>query len=166
VTKAFATLAVAFFLASTACGSGGADDAQAEAVAARLQLPQQIVGLTVEPEKVGAGLKRVDRPYVDTVAVFSLRDKDLLRASLQINRFNRAARPEDDNFRQTIVSTIGGSAPLELRIEKQHVYATTASDQEVYTWFDKNGMFVLAVQKDFEFPRTLLRRLIEQDLGL
>jgi hypothetical protein len=165
--KAVAAAATAaFLLAAMSCGSKKADDTDAKAVAARLQLPQQVVGLSVEPEKVGSGLKRVDRPYVDTVAVFSLREKDLLRASLQINRFNKAARPEDKSFRQTIVSTIGGSAPLELRIDRQQVYATTASDQEVYTWFEKDGMFVLAVQKDFEFPRTLLRHLIELDLGL
>ncbi len=162
---ALAALAATYLLGAVAC-SGGADEADAETEAARLRLPQQIVGLQVGAEKVGAGLKKVDRPYVDTVAVFSLREDDLLRASLQVDRFNRAARPGDRDFQQTIVGTIGGSSPVRLRVSDEEVFATTASDQTVFTWFDGGGMLVLAVQKDFAFPRTLLRRMVDLDLGL
>ena len=159
-----AVVGAACLLAAGACGSGGVDDANAAADPARLSLPQQVLGLVVTPEDIQGQLEEIERPYVDSVAVFSLREEDLLRASLQVARFNRAARPEDSSFRQSIVSTIGGSAPQEYRVGDGPVYATTASDQIVFTWFEDDGMFVLGVQKDFEFPRTLLRRLIESDL--
>ena len=162
VLAAFAAMCV---LGGWSC-AGGAEEADAEREAARLRLPQQIVGLQVGAEKLGTGLEKIDRPYVDTVALFSLREEELLKASLQVNRFNRAARPGDRDFQQTIVGTIGGSSPSRVRVGEEEVYATTASDQDVFTWFDGDGMFVLAVQKDFAFPRTLLRRIVELDLNL
>lgn len=162
---AWAALAAVCILGSASCSSG-AKEVEAKTSAARLELPQQIVGLTVGAEKIGAGLEKVVRPYVDTVAVFSLREDDLLRASLQVNRFNRAARPEDSEFRESIIATIGGTAPIKLRVNEDRVYATASSDQAVFTWFRGEGMYVLAVQKDFQFPRTLLRRFIDLELSV
>ncbi len=142
-----------------------AEDANAETDPVRLQIPQQLVGLKVGPEKVGESLKKIARPNVDTVAVFSMREDELLRASLQVNRFNRAARPDDREFREGIIGTMGASTPLALRVGDKTVFATTASEQTVFVWFDEGGMFVLTVQKEFEFPRTLLRRTLELDLS-
>ncbi len=147
-------------LAAVGCGGGGVEDTAA-AGPAQANLPQQILGLRVKPEDISNNLKAIKRPYVDSVAVFSLRDGDLLRASLQVSRFNGAARPKDPDFIGTIVSTIGGAAQESIRVSNETVYATTASDQIVFTWFRGHGMFVLAVQRQYEFPRTLLRRLID-----
>jgi hypothetical protein len=158
-----AGLALAFALGGVAC-SGDAEEVAPETAAARLNVPQQLVGLRISAEKIGPGLSKVDRPYVDTVAVFSLREEDLLRASLQISRFNGAARPDDRSFRESIVSTIGGATALSLRVANTLVYTTRSSDQSIFTWFDGDGMFVLAVQREFRFPRTLLRRMIELEL--
>lgn len=158
-----AGLVAAFALG--ACGGGGIE-ADAATEAARVRLPRQLLGLEVRAEEINTNLDDIDQPYVDSVAVFSLRQDDLLRASLQVNRFNAVARPEDDNFRRSIVATIGGSTPLEFRMQDTRVFVTTSADQTVFTWFEGKGMFVLAVQKDFEFSRTLLRRLVERDLGL
>lgn len=158
-------LALACALSTVGC-EGPAEDANAATDPARLALPQRIVGLQVGAEMVGDSLKEVQRPYVDTVAVFSLREDDLLRASLQVNRFNRAARPDDRNFRQTIIATIGGTDPVLLRVDDETVYATTAGEQTVFVWFEGNGMFVLNVQKEFAFPRTLLRRFVDLDLAV
>ncbi len=164
---ALAALAAACVLTATGC-EGPATDANARTEAARLRLPQQVVGLQVGAEKVGEKLKGVQRPYVDTVAVFSLREPDppVLQASLQVNRFNRAARPNDRAFRESIVATIGGTNPISLRVDDEPVYATTEAEQIVFVWFEGGGMFVLNVQKAFPFPRTLLRRLIELDLSV
>jgi hypothetical protein len=150
-------------LAATGCG-GESEDAGAATDPARLSLPEQIVGLRVVPEDVKSELKGIERPFVDTVAVFSLREDDLLRASLQVSRFNSAARPEDPEFTRSIAGTIGGSSPLEFRVGGKDVFATAASDQVVFTWFEGEGMFVLAVQQDFEFPRSLLRRLLDSEV--
>jgi hypothetical protein len=153
-------------LVSVACGRGGPIVQNADAGPAQASLPQQILGLRVQPENVASQLKDIKRPYVDAVAVYSLRDGDLLKASLQISRFNGAARPKDPDFIGSIISTIGGSASQAYRVGDQTVYATTGSDQVIFTWFKGDGMFVLAIQKNFPFPRTLLRRLVSRDISV
>jgi hypothetical protein len=157
-------------LASMSCGRGTIaspnSSAAADAGPAQASLPSQVLGLRVQPEDIASKLNAVKRPYVDAVAVYSLRDGDLLKASLQINRFNGAARPKDPNFIGSIVATIGGSASQPYRMSSQTVYATSTSDQVIFTWFQGRGMFVLAIQKSFPFPRTLLRRLVNSGLSV
>jgi hypothetical protein len=152
-------------LATIACGSGGIAQSGAKSPA-QVSLPSQVLGLRVQPEDIASKLTSIKRPYVDAVAVYSLRDGDLLKASLQMNRFNGAARPKDSNFIGSIVSTIGGAASQQYRVSTEDVYVTTASDQEIFVWFRGSGMFVLAVQKSFPFPRTLLRRLLDSGLAV
>jgi hypothetical protein len=164
VSRAVPLVVAACLFVAGACGNGSVEDS-GTADQARLRIPQQIAGLRVVPEDIGGKLKGIDKPYVDTVAVFSLREDELLRASLQVSRFNAAARPEDRKFTGSIVSTIGGTEPEKFRVADEDVYTTAASDQVVFTWFKDDGMFVLAVQKDFEFPRTLLRRLLKSELA-
>jgi hypothetical protein len=120
----------------------------------------------VQQEDIASKLTGITRPYVDAVAVFSLRDGDLLRASLQVSRFNRLAKPGSSAFVGSIVNEIGGSAYQVYHVRDTDVYATTASDQVVFVWFRHRGMFVLAIQKQFSFPRTLLRRLLQSDVGV
>ncbi len=151
-------MGAACILVAIGCGSGSPSGAAVDP--ARIRLPDQIAGLRVVPESVKGELKGIDKPFVDTVAVFSLREDELLRASLQVSRFNAAAEPDDPEFTRSIAASIGGSAPREYRVGSEDVFATAASDQIIFTWFRDNGMFVLAVQKDFKFPRTLLRRLL------
>jgi hypothetical protein len=44
------------------------------------------------------------------------------------------------------------------------VYLTTGNDQNIFMWFADRGFFVLSVRDDYEFPRTLLRRLVEMEI--
>jgi hypothetical protein len=130
----------------------------------RIALPSQIVGLKVAPEDVSSQAKEVQRPYIDSLAMYSLRENDLLRATLQVTRFNRQARPNSASFRRSIIGLMGSSSPIELQVGKSTVYATAGSEQNLFVWFESRGAFVLSVHQDFEFPRTLLRRVIELDL--
>lgn len=158
---------VGLLLTGAACGDDEVDAAAQEPTAASLDLPAQIVGLSVQPEQISAGdLEQIDRPYVDSIAVFSLREDKLLRATLQVSRFNRLARPEDSDFRGSIIGVLGGQRPYELTVEDTEVTATTGTSQSIFAWFGGRGMFVLSVQQDYPFPRTLLRRLVERDLEL
>lgn len=151
-----------------AVGAGcSASDAQItqEPGRAVVRIPSQLVGLTVQQEDIGEGLVEIDRPYVDSVAVFSLREPDeLLQATLQVSRFNSRARPNDAGFRGSIVSTVGSTKPQEIRVGDVMVSATSAASQEVFVWFTDDGFFVLSVSKDFPFPRTLLRRALNLEL--
>jgi hypothetical protein len=169
VRKPFAGAAAAaislVLLASCSSNDVAAEDEQA--TAASLNLPTQIVGLKVVPEELEEeDLDKVDRPYVDNLAVFSLREGKLLRATLQVARFNRAARPDDDAFRGQILGLLGGQQPFDINVGDTEVNTTTGTGQNVFAWFGGRGMFILSVQQDYPFPRTLLRRLIDRDLEL
>lgn len=160
-------LLVALF--ATGCGNddlAGAVTGAPEPTSPRIGIPALILGLTVQQEDISGQIEQVDRSYLDSVGMFSLRENDLLRATLQIGRFNALARPRSDNFRNSIVGLLGSSKPLELRLGSTLVYSTSGNEQNVYLWFNDDGMFVLSVHRDYEFPRTLLRRIVDLDIKL
>lgn len=134
--------------------------------ATTIRFPAQLVGLEVVPENVSKVVSAVKRPYVDSLTVFSFREKELLRATLQLSRFNRLARPNDSKFRASIIGLLGSSKPLLIRVDDTTVYVTAGNKQNVFVWFNDKGLFVLSVTLDYQFPRTLLRRVIEQDIQL
>jgi hypothetical protein len=131
-----------------------------------ISFPSQVAGLTVKAEDVSEVVEEIRRPYVDSLAMFSFREDELLRATLQMARFNRLARPRDPSFRRSITGLLGGSRPLELRVGEQTVFSTSGNRQDVFMWFTDKGFFVLSVHQDYVFPRTLLRRVIDQDISL
>lgn len=156
---------VSLAVMASGCSGGGVSQADSNGPGA-LRLPSQVVGLQVQQEDVRANLDEVERPYVDGVAIFSLRDEDLLRATLQVAHFNRLARPEESQFRGDVLATIGGQEPVRLRVADTVVTATGDTDQHIFAWFEGDGVFILSVARDFEFPRTLLRRILELDLAI
>lgn len=134
--------------------------------APKIQIPDQVMGLVVQQEPVASDVEEVERPYLDAVSIFSLREEDLLRASFQISRFNRIARPKSSAFRRLVTAQLGGSVPEELQVGEVTVYSTSGNEQRVYAWIEDRGFFVLQVHQDFEFPRTLLRRLVDLEIDL
>jgi hypothetical protein len=152
---------------TTACSSGvrvitGGGDVQSPVIA----IPTQILGLKTAQEDVSKKLTDIRRPYLDAVAVFSLREDELLRATLQLSRFNRLARPGSDRFRASVIGLLGSSRPLALRVGDTTVYSTSGNKQNVFVWFAGRGFYVLSVHQDYNFPRTLLRKVIDQKFGL
>lgn len=163
MTRLILPLLALLGLAAAGCSDGSASQA-GENGPGSLRLPSQVVGLRVQQEDITEELESVNRPYVDGVGVFSFRDDDLLRATLQVAHFNRLARPDDASFRRSVLATIGGRAPAELQIEGTTVTVTGASEQDVFAWFEGDSLLILGVAQDFEFPRTLLRRILQLDL--
>jgi hypothetical protein len=157
-----AGLAVVFFL--PACGNP--EEVSGRPPEALLNVPSQVLGLQVELEDVTDQVKDVDRPFLDALAVFSLREGDLLRATLQVGRFNSLGRPGSASFRQRILQKIGSQAPEPYRIGDKTTYVTAGNKQSIFVWFSGRGMFVLIAHKDYLFPRTLARRFLEMDLDL
>jgi len=158
---------MALLLLAAACGdSGGSIESStgSKASPGRLRIPTQIVGLKVTPEKIPNGIEEIDRPYIDSIGLFSLREGDLLRATLQVTRFNRAARPKSDQFRKSIIGLLGSSKPDELKLGEETVFSTAGNQQNIFVWFEGKGAFVLSIHQDFEFPRTLLRRTLALNL--
>lgn len=124
-------------------------------------IPSQVLGLRVQAEDISKQLKSTKRPYLDNVGLFSLREKDLVRATYQISRFNDLARPDDSTFRNSIIGLLGSSKPQKIRVGDDEVYITTGNEQSIFVWFRGKGFFVLTTHQQYEFPRTLLRRMLE-----
>lgn len=158
------TVAVLLLILS-ACGSGsdiGSTLTGAGPVAQqKVKLPSQILGLAVVEEPISKEVKTNKRPYIKGVALFSLRENDLVRATLQINEFNDLARPNEQEFRSSIIDQVGATRPTRLRVGKDIAYSTVGTEQSVFVWFFKRRMFVLTTHRDYEFRRTLLRHSIE-----
>lgn len=168
--KAFLGLflaALALVPVATACGGGVVAAEPGDRGGVSVDLPTEILGLRVQPERVDLSqIQKVSRPYIDQIAVFSMRQGKLLRATLQVARFNRAARPRDPKFRGSISGVLGGQQPIEAYINGTLVDSAAATSQNIFSWFNGRALFVLSVQQDYQFPRTLLRHIIDLDLKL
>lgn len=157
-------LLIVGLLALPACGdegktvsSAGSDKIEAAGVA----LPSVILGLEVRVEDVSKEFVKAKRPWIDNLGLFSLRETDLVRATFQVSKFSRAATPGSKSFRSAIVNNLGTVAPQEMNIAKRTIHVTGGNDQSIFVWFDGRGFFVLTTHRDYEFPRTLLRKLVE-----
>ena len=84
-----------------------------------------------------------------------------MQATLQIARFNAAARPEDEEFREGLVQNLGGTAGIPTRVGEELVYITQGAKQQVAAWFRGKDMYVLTMRQEFEQPRALLREALE-----
>jgi hypothetical protein len=123
-------------------------------------MPQQLLGLEVRPEDVADQFEDTEQSYVESLGLLSLREDDLVRATLQVSRFNSLARPQDPVFRRSIIARIGTTKPRTITVGETPVFLTTQTDQNIFVWFKGKGFFVLTAHRDYEFPRTLLRRII------
>lgn len=122
-------------------------------------VPSSLLGLAVTPEKV-EGVEAAKRAYVEAVSLYGLREGEQLKATLQVSRFNEAAKPETAKFRSSILSKIGGSRPRQFRMGDTVVHFTTATKQTLAVWFRGDYLFVLAARDDYERPRTLVREAL------
>ena len=153
------------FLGAVAC-SGNSDGGSqlGRAQSAVLSLPSQVLGLAVKAEDVTKQTKGIKRSYTDSVGLFSMRENDLLRATLQVSRLNNLARPQSESFQRSIIELVGGSTPLKMRAGEVTVYTTSGNKQNIFIWFRGKGMFILSVHQDYEFPRTLLRKIVPLEI--
>jgi hypothetical protein len=153
-------------LAAVACGgeTSAAATNQSGEPAPSIKLPSRLLGLKVTNEDISSSLQQNQQAFIDSVGLFAFRrSKDVLEATMQVSRFSPGARPEASNFRGSIISRIGGTNPRVVRVGKQSLYLTSGRDQVVFVWFKKRGFFVLTVRRDYAFPRTLLRRILESN---
>ncbi|MCA1839929.1 MAG: hypothetical protein ABR507_04210 [Actinomycetota bacterium] len=154
-----------------ACGKGvpdivGAVTGAGKVKPADIVIPSQVLGLEVKPEDVSKQIKQARRPYIDSIGFFSLREADLVRATFQVSRFNDIAQPENSSFRQSIIGLLGSSKPVSLKVSGETVFATTGTEQSIFVWFKGRAFFVLTTHRQYEFPRTLLRRMVEVEKAL
>lgn len=161
----FLTLGVIGLIVCTACGTGRAETVE-ERGTLRIPFPTQLLGLRVQREQPAKSLEDVDRPYFDALALYSFRENDLLRASFELGRFNSLARPKSKSFQAQILGKIGSREPRSMRVGSQTIHVTAGNQQSIFVWFDGDGAFILITHQDYEFPRTLLRRILDLKLKL
>jgi hypothetical protein len=127
-------------------------------------VPGTLHGLRVKRENVKDALESAQRPYLESLALFSLRDGDRLMATLQIGHFAEDARWRDSEFRSSLLLTIGGSAPRKLRMGDQEVFLSSGDRQALGIWFKGRDLYILSSREDYDFPRGLLRDATELEV--
>jgi hypothetical protein len=152
-----------------ACGGG--DPAVERAEARSIEsldtpgVPGVLHDLKVKREDLDDVLDDAKRPYLDGMALFSLRDGDRLMATLQIGHFAPDAKWKTSRFRSSLLATIGGGNPRRLRMDDQSVYLTSGDRQALAVWFEDQHLFILSTREDYDFPRGLLRDATELVVG-
>jgi len=126
-------------------------------------LPSTVLDLEVTPEDVADQVATESRAFVDEIGLFGLRAGDLLKATLQVSRFNDDADLDRAAFRNRILREIGQRVPEELRLGADRVHVTTGNRQTIAIWFRGDHMMILSVRSDYDQPRRLLRELLELD---
>jgi len=156
--------AVAAFalLTLAACGGGTEAATAPPAASAVVTLPSRVLGLRAVRENVAGDVGGVSASYLSSLGLFSFREKsNLLRATLQVGRFNNVASPQKGKFRDAIISQLGATVPVRLRVGSTDVWLSAGSDQAIYSWFASDGFYVLSVRSDYGFQRSLLRELMK-----
>lgn len=126
----------------------------------KVAVPTDLLGLRVAPEDVKGAIDPARRSQVDALRMYSIRDGDLLAATLQVSRLRDQARLQRPAFRSLVVAQIGSSVPHVAKLGSTTVYLTTGTKQRISVWFRGRYFFVLAVRDDFRHPRALLRRAV------
>jgi hypothetical protein len=159
-----AAAAITLCLVLSACGH---DAATTEANSRTISvldapgIPSTLGGLRVQSEAIGDTLKSIHRPYVDSVALFSLRSGDTLEATLQVAQFAKGVDGSDRVFQNRLLATLGSSTAKEFRIGGRSVFLTSADRQSIAVWFNDADFFVLSTRADYPYPRGLLRLAID-----
>ena len=151
---------------ATACGGGTKGGTPAAKVTAlHVTLPAQLAGLNLQPESNTAQLASADvSTYIKAVGLYSLRQKDLVKATLQVSEFNDTSKSSSPKFRSILVHRIANGTPVVVRVGKTLVYLARAAKQSVAVWFDQRYFLVLTTRIDFDHPRALLRSAVEVSL--
>lgn len=154
-----------------ALGCGGDEEAQPEPSDREIELldapfiPARILDLEVDAEEAPPDLASAPRSYLDALRLYSLRQDDILHATLQVSRFSDDANYSDPSFRRTLLGRLGTSNPLVARVGGHTVYLTSGVKQGLAIWFTDDYMFILGTRQEYERPRELLREVLEIEVS-
>ena len=147
-----------------ACGGNAAvERAEAREIAAldADRLPSELLGLQVKREDIAEVLDSTKRPYLDEAGLYSLREGETLQATLQVGHFADGVDHTLPEYREKLLTTVGGGSIRELRLGDRQVYLTTGDRQQVALWFEGAYLMVLSTREEYETPRSLLRAALE-----
>jgi hypothetical protein len=155
-------LAVVVTMVVGACGGGGGGDAQG-VKQLTAKIPDRVLDLVVKSESIRSA-QETKRPFIDGLALYSLRRDELLQATLQISRFSGGAKPDSARFRGSVINQIGSTVPKSFRMGGNTVYLTTGRRQAIAVWFRDRNLFILSMRDEYGQPRRLLRQLLAVQL--
>jgi hypothetical protein len=153
--------------AAPACGTAEAKGVPGEAIEAipPEALPPTIHGLTLRVEDMSKQLKLAKDTYVQSAGVFSLRQGELVEATLQVTRFTSDFDYRSATARSTLASRLGGSRAETIRLGDDTVYLTQGQRQRLALWYRGAYLYVLSTRGDYTEPRALLRSALEVDVA-
>lgn len=152
-------------LAASACAAGSSAGPPPRQIAPlALEMPATIQDLVVVRENVDDQLEGVRPNYAQGVALHSLRDGDLLQATLQVVRLRATADPASPSFRDTILNQVGGTEPTVIAVSDTEVWLSAGTQQRIASWISGRDMFVLAIRDEYPRWRGLIRRAVEMQL--
>ncbi len=122
--------------------------------------PPEIQGLRTAAEDVAATIKESNQAYVEAVGLYSLREGDLLMATVQVSRFSKDAPLNSSRFTRTIVEQAAATQPKEVILDETSVYLARGTRQKSAIWFQDEHFYVLSIRDDFEQPRSLVRSIL------
>lgn len=147
--------------ATAACGGGSAARVAGGGKVAPDAVPPAVLGLRTQEEDVSGPLREAgDNAYVSHVRLWSLREEDRLRGTLEVGRFSPDA-PATEEFRRRVADQLGQSAPRIRRIGTDRVFVSAGNRQTYYLWFRGIHFVLLGVPADATNPRAVLRAAIE-----
>ena len=143
-----------------ACGAGRAAPAHKVAqphlgTIGSESLPSALDGLTVQAESDKADLGNTAGTYAEAVGFWSLRQKRLVEATLEVVKL-AATTPQTSGFRASLVNQITGGIPSEVRLSNHDVYLANGIGSGTSTWFDGDYLYILTTRSQFATPRSLL----------
>ena len=157
---------VALALLVGACGgsagAAGVNGRQIKAVP-RPVLGATVAGLEVRTEDVSGTVRQFRNSYADAVSVYSLRAKGVLEATLQVSRFQKAARLRDASFRRGLIDQVAsGTRAQRIQVDRRDVYVTRGVGQRLFLWFDGSNVLVLSVRDSYRGHYGLLRAVLTE----
>jgi hypothetical protein len=121
--------------------------------------------LTVSPEKLPSGISKNSETYARAIGFYSLRQNQLVEATLEIVHLGTNANWSSAGFQSSLVGQVAGGVPSTLQLSGHTVYEATATGSGMTMWFDGPYFYVLSIRSDYKSPRSLLESALGVSLA-
>jgi hypothetical protein len=121
-----------------------------------------IAGLEVRTEDVGHATRQFQRSYADAISVYSLREKGVLQATLQVSHFADGERLRRSSFRRDLIDKVSsGTRAQVIRVGNVDVNVSRAPGQRLFVWFKGDDVLVLSVREAYKGRYGVLRAVVD-----
>jgi hypothetical protein len=149
----------------TGCGGAAASGITGKQIK---PLPQAalagvVAGLDVKTEDVSATVRQFRNSYADRVSVYSMREKGLLQATLQVSRFSDPKQLAKSSFKRGLIDDLAaGTRAQPIRVGNTDVQVARGTGQRLFVWFAGRDVFVLSIRDAYRARYALLRAVVTE----